>query len=233
MAETAIIERTREGAHANEKRTAVRSAIPAEAVIAWPRGYERAKRVVDVCAAAAGLIVTLPLWVLTALLIKLSSRGPVLFRQKRPGKGGKPFQMLKFRTMVHDAETRLHEVMDIEDTADPLIRLKDDPRVTGVGHLLRVTSIDEIPQLINVLRGEMSLVGPRPISRPLRDPRNALRLKATPGITGLWQISGRKNHNTDYMLEKDVEYLQRRSLGFDLMLLLKTVVAVIKADGAR
>ncbi len=233
MAQTVVVERTEEDSRVSVQDAAVQPIIAADDVIARPRGYGRAKRVTDVFAAAAGLIVTLPLWVLTALLIKLSSRGPVLFRQERPGKDGKPFRMLKFRTMVHDAEKRLHEVIDIEDTADPLIRLKDDPRVTGVGHLLRVTSIDELPQLINVLRGEMSLVGPRPISRPLRDPRNALRLKVTPGITGLWQISGRKNHNTDYMLEKDMEYLQRRSLGFDLLLLLKTVVAVIKADGAR
>ncbi len=233
MAQTVVVERTQEGSRVSDRYPAAQPSISAEDVIARPRGYERAKRVIDVFAAAAGVILTLPLWVLTALLIKLSSRGPVLFRQQRPGKDGKPIEMLKFRTMVHDAEERLHEVIDIEDTADPLIRLKDDPRVTGVGHLLRVTSLDELPQLINVLRGEMSLVGPRPISRPLRDPRNALRLKVAPGITGLWQVSGRKNHNTDYMLEKDMEYLQRRSLSFDLMLLLRTVVAVLKADGAR
>ncbi len=233
MAQTVVVKRTQEGSRASAQDAVVQPTITADDVLARPRGYEKAKRVLDVLAAAAGVILTLPLWVLTALLIKLSSRGPVLFRQQRPGKDGKPIEMLKFRTMVQDAEKRLHEVIDIEDTADPLIRLEDDPRVTGVGHLLRVTSLDELPQLINVLRGEMSLVGPRPISRPLRDPRNARRLKVTPGITGLWQISGRKNHNTDYMLEKDMEYLQRRSLGFDLLLLLKTAVAVIKADGAR
>jgi len=141
--------------------------------------------------------------------------------------------MLKFRTMVQDAEKRLHEVTNITDTEDPLIRVEHDPRVTGVGHLLRVTSLHELSQLINVLRGEMSLVGPRPISRPIHDPRNALRLQVTPGITGLWQVSGRKNCDANHMLEKDMEYLQRRSLRFDLLLLLKTLIAVIKADGAR
>ena len=233
MAQTVVVERTQEGSRLSVQDAAVQPTIAAGDVIARPRGYERAKRVIDIFIAAVGLILTLPLWVLTALLIKLSSRGPVLFRQERPGKDGKPFRLLKFRTMVHDAERRLHEVIDVDDTADPLIRVADDPRVTGVGHLLRVTSIDELPQLINVLRGEMSLVGPRPISRPINDPRNDLRLQVTPGITGLWQVSGRKNHDTDYMLEKDMEYLQRRSLSFDLLLLLKTVIAVIKADGAR
>ncbi len=233
MAETVVVEKTREASRLAGEGTAVQAAIASGHVIPRPWGYERVKGVMDVVAAGAGLIITLPLWVLVATLIKLNSRGPVLFRQERPGKDGKPFEMLKFRTMVKDAEKRLHEVIDIEDIGDPLIRVEHDPRVTGVGHLLRVTSLDELPQLINVLRGEMSLVGPRPISRSIHDPRNALRLRVTPGITGLWQISGRKNENTDFMLSKDMEYLERRSLGFDLLLLVKTLVAVIKADGAR
>lgn len=202
-------------------------------VVVPSRTYETAKRVIDVLLAVAAIVVALPLCLLIAILIKLNSQGPVLFRQKRPGKGGEPFELVKFRTMAKDAEHRLHEVIDVEDTTDPLIRLDDDPRVTGVGHLLRVTSIDELPQLVNVLKGEMSLVGPRPISRPIHDPRNDLRLQVTPGMTGLWQVSGRKNGDTDFMLRKDMEYLRRRSLSFDMLLLLKTVLAVIKADGAR
>jgi len=202
-------------------------------VVVPSRTYETAKRVIDVFLAVAAIVVALPLCLLIAILIKLNSQGPVLFRQKRPGKDGEPFELLKFRTMAKDAEHRLHEVIDVEDTTDPLIRLDDDPRVTGVGHLLRVTSIDELPQLVNVLKGEMSLVGPRPISRPIHDPRNDLRLQVTPGMTGLWQVSGRKNGDTDFMLRKDLEYLRRRSLSFDMLLLLKTVLAVIKADGAR
>ena len=146
---------------------------------------------------------------------------------------GRLFEILKFRTMEKDAEEKLDQVVDVQDTEDPLIRVKGDPRVTGVGHLLRVTSLDELPQVVNVLKGEMSLVGPRPISRPMHDPRNALRLGVIPGITGLWQVSGRKNENTDFMLRKDMEYLQRRSLSFDLLLLFRTVGAVVKGDGAR
>ncbi len=198
-----------------------------------PRSYTLTKRIADIVLAVIGLIVTLPLWVGIAIAIKLSSPGPVFFRQERPGKGRVPFEILKFRTMVQDAEDRLTEVIDVNDTEDPLIRLEHDPRVTGVGHLLRVTSLDELPQLINVLRGEMTLVGPRPISRPIHDERNPIRLQVTPGITGLWQISGRKNGDTDFMLTKDMEYLEKRSLWFDCTILLKTVTAVIRADGAR
>lgn len=197
------------------------------------QAYARAKRIGDVLLATLGLILMLPLWCFIALAIKLSSSGPVLFRQIRPGRNLVPFEILKFRTMVQDAEDRLAEVIDVNDTHDPLIRLEHDPRVTGVGRLLRVTSLDELPQLINVLKGDMSMVGPRPISRPIHDPRNALRLRVLPGITGLWQISGRKNGDTNYMLTKDMEYLQKRSFAFDCTILLKTVLAVLRADGAR
>lgn len=198
-----------------------------------PRTYRVVKRAADVVLASVALLLALPLWLFIALLVKLSSPGPVFFRQERPGRHGVPFRIFKFRTMVQDAEERLAEVCNVNDTRDPLIRVKNDPRVTGVGHLLRVTSLDELPQLLNVLAGEMSLVGPRPISRPIQDPRNPIRLQVTPGITGLWQISGRKNENTDYMLRKDMEYLQKRSLSFDAMILVRTVLAVIRADGAR
>jgi lipopolysaccharide/colanic/teichoic acid biosynthesis glycosyltransferase len=196
-------------------------------------GYEVIKRMIDVLGAVAGLIAASPLCVVIAILIKLNSPGPILFRQKRPGKHGRFFEILKFRTMEKNAEEKLDQIVDVHNTEDPLIRVEHDPRVTGVGHLLRVTSLDELPQLINVLKGEMSLVGPRPISRPIHDPRNALRLEVTPGLTGLWQVSGRKNENTDFMLRKDMEYLQRRSLTFDLLLLFRTVTAVVNGNGAR
>lgn len=207
--------------------------VPQWCLTTRSRSYAHAKRIGDVILASIALILTLPLWAGIALAIKLSSPGPVFFRQKRPGRGCVPFEILKFRTMVVDAEERLGEVIDVNDTRDPLIRVKHDPRVTGVGHLLRVTSLDELPQLVNVLRGEMSVVGPRPISRPIHDPRNRIRLQVTPGITGLWQISGRKNGDTNFMLTRDMEYLQKRSFQFDCMILLKTVLAVIRADGAR
>ena len=207
--------------------------VPEPCLITRPRYYTRIKRIADIALATVGFAVTLPLWLFIALAIKLSSPGPVFFRQERPGKDMVPFRILKFRTMVKDAEARLTEVVDVNDTEDPLIRLENDPRVTGVGHLLRVTSLDELPQLINVLRGEMSMVGPRPISRPIIDPRNKVRLQVTPGITGLWQISGRKNSDTNHMLLKDMEYLQKRSLRFDFLILIRTVLAVVRADGAR
>jgi lipopolysaccharide/colanic/teichoic acid biosynthesis glycosyltransferase len=231
MGDAVIIEESLPSARSGG--TTVVEATEVVRVVSRPRAYEATKRVIDVLVALIGIIIALPLCAVIAVLIKLNSAGPVLFRQKRPGKDGVPFEVLKFRTMVKDAEERLDEVHDVNDTEDPLIRVEDDPRVTGVGHLLRVTSLDELPQLVNVLKGEMSLVGPRPISRPIHDPRNRLRLQVTPGITGLWQVSGRKSRDTNFMLEKDMEYLRRRSLGFDLLLLLRTFAAVIKADGAR
>jgi len=225
--------------------TKSRAPAPRIDVEAWPielpqaclstrsRWYTRSKRIGDILLATIGLILTAPLWGLAALAIKLNSPGPVFFRQKRPGKNMVPFEILKFRTMVTDAEERLAEVHDVSDTKDPLIRVQNDPRVTGVGHLLRVTSLDELPQLVNVLKGEMSLVGPRPISRPIYDPRNRVRLQVTPGLTGLWQISGRKNGDTDFMLTKDMEYLEKRSFLFDCGIIVRTVLAVVRADGAR
>ena len=235
MSSTISSEKRRAGALAELKPDAKAGAadIPECCLTTRPRSYIRIKRIADIILAAIGLVITMPLWGLIALAIKLSSTGPVFFRQERPGKGMAPFGILKFRTMVQDAESRLAEVIDVDDTEDPLIRVKDDPRVTGVGHLLRVTSLDELPQLLNVLRGEMSMVGPRPISRPILDPRNRVRLQVTPGITGLWQVSGRKDADTNYMLEKDMEYLEKRSFLFDVQILLKTVLAVIRADGAR
>ncbi len=206
-------------------------AVPVE--IAGSTGYEAIKRAVDVGVSLIALVLLVPVLGLIALLIKVTSPGPVIFRQRRPGLNGAPFRIYKFRTMVPDAEAKLGEVHDVNNVVDPLIRVENDPRVTPLGRVLRKTSLDELPQLINVLRGEMSLVGPRPISRPIVDPRNTLRLKVLPGMTGLWQISGRKNGDTDYMLTKDMEYLQTRSLQTDARIVLGTISAVLKANGAR
>jgi lipopolysaccharide/colanic/teichoic acid biosynthesis glycosyltransferase len=205
--------------------------VPVE--IAESPGYESVKRGIDVVVSVAALLLLLPVFGVIALLIKISSPGPVIFRQKRPGLNGVPFWIYKFRTMVPDAEAKLEQVHDVNNVVDPLIRVENDPRVTPLGRLLRKTSADELPQLVNVLRGEMSLVGPRPISRPIIDPRNTLRLKVLPGMTGLWQISGRKNGDTNYMLTKDMEYLQMRSLQTDARIVLGTVSAVLRANGAR
>lgn len=215
-----------------------RIAEPAPVGIGLPRTpalrmYLSAKRFADIILALGGILLCLPLWAVIAVAIKLDSEGPVLFRQKRPGYRGRFFTLLKFRTMQADAEARLAEVMHLNKQADgTLIRISDDPRVTRVGRWLRRSSLDETPQLINVLKGDMSLVGPRPISRPIPGARAILRLEALPGITGLWQISGRKNTDTSYMLLKDMEYLRHRCLTLDLWIVLKTVPAVFGGKGA-
>ncbi len=195
--------------------------------------YLVAKRLLDIVVCLAGVSLCLPIWVLIAAAIKLESRGPLFFRQKRPGLYGRPFTILKFRTMRADAESRLDEVIHLNaKQGDALIRIPKDPRVTRVGRFLRRTSLDETPQLLNVLLGHMSLVGPRPISRPIDDTRAALRVQVQPGITGLWQVRGRKSTDTDYMLEQDMEYLRERSFWLDLQILWRTLPAVIGGNGA-
>lgn len=197
-------------------------------------GYLICKRAGDIVAATIGIVLCLPVWIVVAVIIKLDSPGPILFRQRRPGHFGIPFLILKFRTMYRDAEERLDEVLDRNREEDgSLIRVEDDPRVTRVGHWLRKWSIDETPQFINVLRGEMSIVGPRPISRPIPDPRGYLRLDAKPGITGVWQTNGRKLTDCQHMLELDMQYLQDRSLMQDLAIVVRTFSAVLRAEGAE
>jgi lipopolysaccharide/colanic/teichoic acid biosynthesis glycosyltransferase len=198
------------------------------------RIYLAAKGAVDVVASLLGIVLFSPLWALIALAIKLDSPGPVVFRQKRPGQWGVTFDILKFRTMAQDAEKHLDTILAVNPEKDgSLIRVPDDPRVTRLGRLLRKLSLDETPQFINILRGEMSLVGPRPISRPIPDPRGLLRLEARPGLTGLWQINGRKDTNCQFMLEKDMEYLQRRCLSLDFAIMLSTLGVLLRPKGAR
>lgn len=196
--------------------------------------YLGVKRITDLVVAVVALILLAPLMAVIAIAIKLDSPGPIIFRQRRPGYRGKPFYILKFRTMVSDAEERLPEVLHLNpEPGHRLIRIPNDPRVTRVGRILRCTSLDELPQLVNIIRGEMSLVGPRPISRPIDDPRGILRLAAVPGMTGLWQISGRKDTDCEFMLQKDMEYLRRRSLILDLAILLRTALRMAGRNGAK
>mgnify|MGYP001077083135 CR=1 FL=1 len=196
--------------------------------------YLFCKRVGDIALAVAGIILCLPMWIIVAALIKLESPGPILFRQRRPGHRGVPFLILKFRTMCNDAEDRLDEVLATNKEPDhSLIRVDEDPRVTRIGYWLRKWSLDETPQFINVVRGEMSIVGPRPISRPIPDPRGYLRLEARPGITGVWQTNGRKLTDCKHMLDLDMEYLANRSLVLDISILGRTVGAVLRAEGAE
>jgi len=193
------------------------------------------KRLMDIVISAVGFVKMLPVLLMIALAVKLDSTGPVLFRQKRCGKGGYDFRMLKFRTMVQDAESQQEKLAALKDTDGPMFKLADDPRTTRVGAFLRRTSLDELPQLINVLIGEMSLVGPRPLvmdemkcSPSWRD----IRLRVKPGMTGLWQVSGRSEGHFHDWIRHDIHYVMNQSLWLDLKILFRTVKVVLKKVGA-
>jgi exopolysaccharide biosynthesis polyprenyl glycosylphosphotransferase len=176
-----------------------------------------------------------PLLLVTAVLVKLTSRGPVLFRQTRVGRGGQQFKMLKFRTMVVDAEERKAELVALNEGNGILFKMRDDPRITKVGKYLRRFSIDELPQLVNVLRGNMSLVGPRPplpteVERYAID--DARRMLVKPGLTGLWQVSGRSDLTWEESMRLDLRYADNWSMALDLLILWKTARAVLGSDGA-
>ena len=195
------------------------------------RGSGIGKRVLDVFLALAGLALTWPFFVVLAILIRLDSRGPVFFRQRRCGIGGKEFWMIKFRTMVADAERHRPALAARNDVDGPVFKMFDDPRVTRVGRVLRRTSLDELPQLLNILRGDMSLVGPRPLaaeelrfSPTWRD----FRLTVKPGLTGLWQIHGRSRTGFHEWVRHDIAYVKRRSFWFDLKILFKTAWIVLR-----
>ncbi|GGG65074.1 hypothetical protein GCM10011415_09780 [Salipiger pallidus] len=193
------------------------------------------KRLVDFGLASCLAMLLAPVLGAIALAVRFDSRGPVLFRQTRVGRDGKPFTILKFRTMHPDAEARLAELKAQSDRDGLCFKSRNDPRVTRVGRLLRRTSLDELPQIFNVLRGDMSLVGPRPAlpSEVAAYPRGAReRLAARPGITGLWQVSGRAEIGFDRMIDMDLAYVRSRSLLLDLMLLVLTVQAVRSGRGA-
>jgi exopolysaccharide biosynthesis polyprenyl glycosylphosphotransferase len=193
------------------------------------------KRCVDLIAGVSALLVFAPLLLFTALAIKLDSRGPALYVQWRAGLEGQPFRMLKFRTMVDGAHARLGEVVQIESLAQPMFKLRDDPRVTRVGRILRRWSLDELPQLVNVLRGNMSLVGPRPEQLELvhryRE-EHMFRLQARPGMTGPMQVFGRGSLDFDERLAVEREYIENLSLGRDIRILLMTLPAVLSGKGA-
>ncbi|MCA9969286.1 MAG: sugar transferase [Anaerolineales bacterium] len=178
----------------------------------------------------------LPLFALCALLIKLESPGgPVMFKQKRTGKGGHPFDIYKFRTMVPNAEELKKELAHLNELQWPDFKITHDPRITRMGRFLRKTSLDELPQLLNVLRGEMSLVGPRPtsFSPETYDLWHTERLDVMPGITGLWQIMGRGAMEFDDRVRLDVAYIERRCLWLDVQILLRTFTAVLQQRGAH
>lgn len=184
------------------------------------------KRAFDLIASIAAVIVLIPLFLFVTILIKIDSSGPVLFKQKRNGFRGKYFNMYKFRSMVVDAEDRLKNLEDKNEVSGNMFKIKNDPRITRVGKILRKTSIDELPQLFNVIKGDMSIVGPRPpIGREVQkyDAWHNLRLSVKPGITGLWQISGRNNIGFEDMCRLDLKYIRERGFWYDLKIILKTI----------
>jgi exopolysaccharide biosynthesis polyprenyl glycosylphosphotransferase len=193
------------------------------------------KRVLDVAFSVAGLTLLSPLLLAVAFAVRLDSPGPVLFRQKRVGADEKVFICYMFRSMQRDAEVRQADLEALNEAEGPVFKITDDPRVTRVGRLLRRWSIDELPQLVNVLKGEMSLVGPRPL--PVRDflrmeESHKRRLGAVPGMTGYWQTSGRSNLSFEEMVRLDLYYIENWSLSFDLKIILKTLGAVLRREGA-
>lgn len=193
------------------------------------------KRILDISLASVALLAASPLMALTALAIKLESPGPVLFKQIRVGKNGELFACFKFRSMYLDAEERLRELASKNEADGPVFKMKHDPRVTKVGRIIRKLSIDELPQLVNVLRGDMSLVGPRPAlpSEVAQYTYQQLRrLHAIPGITGLQQVSGRSDIDFKRWVELDLQYIAEQSIWADLVILFKTIPAVLFSKGA-
>lgn len=197
--------------------------------------YYRWKRVLDVSACVVVLPLVLLVVLACAIAIRIDSRGPVFFFQQRTGQGGRRFGMLKLRTMLENAEELKQKYAHLNVLTYPDFKIVDDPRITRVGKFLRKTSLDELPQIYNVLRGEMSLVGPRPTSFSASTYRlwHTARLEVKPGITGLWQVSGRNELDFDDRLRLDIAYIRDRSLAMDVRILLQTVGAVLTRRGAN
>ncbi|MCC2667836.1 MAG: Undecaprenyl-phosphate galactosephosphotransferase [Armatimonadetes bacterium] len=194
-----------------------------------------AKRTVDILVSLIALTLGFPIFLLVALLVKVTSQGPVLFKQTRVGVGGRLFTCYKYRSMYLDAEARLEEVRHLNELSGPVFKIKNDPRITPVGRFIRKASLDELPQFLNVLRGEMSLVGPRPpIPEEVRKygARERGRLAVRPGLTCLWQIGGRSSVDFEHWVELDLAYIRTMSFWGDLVILLKTIPAVLTARGA-
>lgn len=198
--------------------------------------YAAVKRVFDIVVSSVILLVIFPFMFAIALLIKLTSKGPVLFKQVRVGQGGRLFYCYKFRSMCVDAEAQREQLMHLNEASGPVFKIKKDPRVTPIGAFIRKASMDELPQFFNVLKGDMSIVGPRP---PL--PNEVVRyngyqrqrLAVLPGITCIWQVSGRSNLSFDRWVQLDLTYIETMSLKNDIKIVLKTIPAVLKGSGAH
>ncbi|HDR4566997.1 sugar transferase [Bacillus paranthracis] len=198
--------------------------------------YLLMKRLIDIFGSLCGLIFLSPIFLIVALFIKLEDpKGPVFFKQIRVGKDEKEFGMYKFRSMVIDAEEQLNDLLQLNEVSGAMFKMKEDPRITKIGKFIRKTSIDELPQLLNVLKGEMSLVGPRPpLPREVKEYTlyDKQRLLVTPGCTGLWQVTERNSVGFAEMVELDLTYIRKRNTWFDCKLILKTVLVLVGSKDA-
>jgi lipopolysaccharide/colanic/teichoic acid biosynthesis glycosyltransferase len=194
--------------------------------------YEKRKRIIDFIGSLIGIVVLSPLFIIVAILIKSEDpKGKVFFFQKRVGLNGKEFVMFKFRSMIHNAEERLEALLKYNEVSGAMFKMKEDPRITKVGKFIRKTSIDELPQLLNVLIGNMSLVGPRPpLVREVKEYNeyHKQRLLVKPGCTGLWQATARNNVGFSEMVELDIKYIKERSILFDIKIIFLTIKTLIK-----
>ncbi|PAF18682.1 sugar transferase [Terribacillus saccharophilus] len=205
-------------------------------IINEKKSYIITKRFMDILLSLIGIFLLLPLFIIIGILIKVEDRkGSVIFKQERVGKNGEIFHIYKFRSMVSNAEEMLIDLLDKNEASGPLFKIKEDPRITKIGKLLRKTSIDELPQLINVLKGEMSLVGPRPaLPREVNEYSmyENQRLSVLPGLTCFWQVEGRSNLGFKEQVELDIKYIQLRSFKTDIILIIKTVFVLFGSKDA-
>ncbi|MDV4150396.1 sugar transferase [Clostridium sp. AL.422] len=198
--------------------------------------YNLAKRSLDIIGSAIGLLVLSPILIIVGILIKFESKGPIIFAQKRIGLNGKEFKMYKLRSMVSNAEELKEKLAEQNEMSGPMFKIKDDPRITKIGKFIRKTSIDELPQLVNVLKGDMSLVGPRP-SLPNEvkkfEPWMLKRLNVKPGLTCYWQVMGRNSIDFEDWMRLDVKYVNERSFWLDIKLIFKTFFVLFGDENAR
>ena len=200
------------------------------------RVYEIFKRIIDIIGAGLGLILLSPIIAIVACAVKVTSKGPIFFSQKRVGKNGELFEMYKFRSMVVNAEELKENLEDKNEMSGPMFKIKDDPRITKVGKFIRKTSIDELPQLWNVLKGDMSLVGPRPsLPKEVEQFDNWMfkRLTVRPGLTCYWQVSGRNNIDFEDWMKLDIKYVEERNIWIDIKLIFKTVFVLFGDKNAH
>ncbi|MCM8709417.1 exopolysaccharide biosynthesis polyprenyl glycosylphosphotransferase [Clostridium sp. SYSU_GA19001] len=200
------------------------------------RLYFLVKRLMDIVLSILGLVLLSPVMIIVSIIIKFESEGPIIFVQERVGQYGELFKMYKFRSMIDNAEDLIESLKDKNEMSGPMFKITDDPRVTKIGKFIRKTSIDELPQLINVLKGEMSLVGPRPnLPREVRKftPYQNNKLLAKPGLTCYWQVMGRNNIDFEEWIELDIKYIEDRSLWVDIKLIFKTIFLLFGDKNAR